>query len=239
MQPLLSWAESKIFGGLHIVLCGWILFTPRRMMSVMLLCFLLSPSILKKQWQKQGGRRGALQLSLSKIEQENHPPMIVFLRGSIHFKFPKQPLSLFIPSSWRRCTPHPPRRREHHAPGDEQTWSAGDLAGWDRPCWNRWNRWNVKFWPMLISSHILAPNGTHAHGRSKIGCSMLLTFEVEKAQMLRCYQVDSTDAQQNPRTHWNHLLLKTPFRTAIYEKWPWNDVFGEHSHLDTRYGQIV
>lgn len=206
MQPLLSWAESKIFGGLHIVLCGWIRFTPRRMMWVMLLCFLLSPSILKNKGNKGKNKEGEEEHCNSHYERLNRKTILqwLFFAGLHPFQISQATFIHLYPI---------PKQLTAHTSSAKKT----------RTSWPR-GRTNLERW---------------RPGRSKIGCSMLLTFEVEKAQMLRCYQVDSTDARQNPRTHWNHLLLKTPFRTAIYEKWPWNDVFGEHSHLDTRYGQIV
>ena len=165
MQPLLSWAESKIFGGLHIVLCGWILFTPRRMMWVMLLCFLLSPSILKRQGQKtQGGRKRSIATLTIKDWTGKPSSNDCFFAGLHPFQFPKQPLS---DSQAVDGAAHLIRqeRREHQAPGDEQTWSAGDLAGWNK--WPCWNPWNVKFWHILtifdpcsyhlISWHPMAP----------------------------------------------------------------------------------
>jgi hypothetical protein len=79
MQPLLSWAESKIFGGLHIVLCGWIRFTPRRMMWVMLLCFLLSPSILKNKGNKGKNKEGEEEHCNSHYERLNRKTILQWL----------------------------------------------------------------------------------------------------------------------------------------------------------------
>ena len=238
MQPLLSWAESKIFGGLHIVLCGWILFTPRRMMWVMLLCFLLSPSILKTRAKTRRAKRSIATLTIK--DWTGKPSSNdCFFAGLHPFQFPKQPLS---DSQAVDGAAHLIRQEDANIRpqgtnklGALETWQGGtnDPVG-------ILGMWNFDiFWPFLTHAHIISYPGTQWHPCSWQVQNWLLNVEVEKAQMLRCYQVDSTDARQNPRTHWNHLLLKTPFRTAIYEKWPWNDVFGEHSHLDTRYGQIV